>query len=320
MNELQVKVLNVTPAVVEFNFNEMLAYAKQLNAKYANLVFDEESVKEGKSTVAEIRKTQKSINDFKIKTKKELAEQVSLFEGQCKEIIAEFDGSVEFIQGQLDKYEETRRHNRRIEVQAFIDEALTVLPLEEKWRSQLILKDEWLNASLTNSKLKKAIMEDIEKLSAEQKSYYDKREVVNVKCELYSLKLSLAVALIPDNFYYLCDNYDGAAIDAKILDIAEKQSAAEKQAIENIRKQEEAKAQLAAQVEIEKAKSDAQAQVAEVLEVAATVAQSVEAFTPVERQEKEQMYKAAYNVRGSRAQLEALEKYMTASGIQFNKQ
>ena len=73
MNALEVKVLEVTPAVVKFNYSEMLEIAKEIKSEYEGLTFTEETVKQGKSTVAEIKKIQKSVNDFKIKTKKEFS-------------------------------------------------------------------------------------------------------------------------------------------------------------------------------------------------------------------------------------------------------
>ena len=77
MNALEVRVLEVKPAVVNFNYQEMSEYAKKLAEEYKGLVFDEETVKEGKKTVAELKKIQKSVNDFKVKTKKELTESLS---------------------------------------------------------------------------------------------------------------------------------------------------------------------------------------------------------------------------------------------------
>ena len=66
MNYLEVKVLEVTPAIVKFNYSEMSAFAKNLAEEYRGLTFDEETVKEGKKTVAELKKIQKSVNDFSV--------------------------------------------------------------------------------------------------------------------------------------------------------------------------------------------------------------------------------------------------------------
>lgn len=323
MNAVELKVLEVKLPEVFFNEQEILNYLDGELERFEGLVFTEDTAKDCKSTVTELNKLIKSVEDFRKQYKKQLSDPIAEFEKKCKLIVEKIEGVQEPLKLQAEQFEIKRRETRKVEIQSFIDEALTIMPLEDKWASKLILKDEWLLLSLSNPKAKKAIAEEIEKLSAEQKSYYDKLELVATKCEVFSLRLGLQIPLTPDSFYYMLEIHDGPQIEARIQLSAEKQAETEKQAIENIRRQEEAKAQAAAQAqaatEIEAVKAEAAAQVTEALEVAAAVTQSVEQFVPVEKQENEPMYKAEYAVRGTKSQLESLVNYMSASGIQFIK-
>lgn len=318
-NQVELKVLEVKMPEVFFNEQEILNYLDGELQRFEGLVFTEDTVKDCKATVTELNKLVKSVEDFRKQYKKQLSEPIAMFESKCKLIVEKIEGVQAPLKEQAENFEIMRKESRRVEIKGFIEEALLIVPLQPKWLSRFEFKEEWLNSSLSNSKAKKAIMDDIEKLATEQKSYYDKIEVVATKCELYSMKLGLKVALIPDNFYHLCDNYDGPEIDAKILSIAEKNAEAERIAIERIEAEAKAKAEKEAAVVIESVKEEAQAQVNAAVEMASEVAQSVEKFVPVEKVENEKTYKATFEVRGSKNQLEALVEYMTASGIQFNK-
>lgn len=323
MNAVELKVLEVKQPEVLFNEQEIGNYLAGILEKYDGLVFTDDTVKDCKATVTELNKMIKSVDAFRLKYKKELSEPITEFEKKCKTLIAQIEDVQEPLKLQAENFEIKRRADRKAEVEGFIAEVLDIVKLEPKYSDKLILKDEWLNISLTNPKVKKAIMDEAQILLSEQKSYYDKLELVATKCEVFSLRLGLKIPLTPDSFYYMLDTHDGPAIEERIKTVAERQAETEKEAIERIRREEEAKAQAIAQAqakaEIEQVKAESEVRVAEALEVASTVAQSVEQFIPVEKQAKDPIYKANYTVRGSKAQLEALVNYMTASGIEFIK-
>ena len=146
MNALEVRVLEVKPAVVNFNYQEMSEYAKKLAEEYKGLVFDEETVKEGKKTVAELKKIQKSVNDFKVKTKKELTESVSLFEAQCKDIISEFDEPINFISSQLEAFETERIRVKTLKIESIISQGYEQVGIEPKFQ-KVEFKSDWTNAT-----------------------------------------------------------------------------------------------------------------------------------------------------------------------------
>jgi len=340
MNNVELKVLEVKLPEVLFNEKEISNYLEGVLEKYQGLVFTDDTVKDCKTTVSELNKMVKSVDSFRLKYKKELAAPISEFETKCKSLVTQIENVLDPLKAQADKFEADRRIARKVEVEGFIAECLTIVALEEKYASQLVLKDEWLNVSVSTPKLKKAIMEDVKKLESEQTAYYDKKEIVITKCENYSMKFGLAVALIPDNFYHLLDNKTGVELDERIYDIAQKNAEAEKVAMESIKIEAERKANAQAQetirlaeveskrvlceqerlakIESDLIKANAQAEVTAALEVAATVTQAVDNIIAVETTDNK-MYSATFKVRGTKAQLEALVNYFEFANIQADK-
>lgn len=301
MNAVELKVLEVKQPEVLFNEQEISNYLSGILESYEGLVFTDDTVKYCKATVTELNKMIKAVDGFRLKYKKELLEPITAFENKCKMLIAQIEGVQEPLKLQADNFEIKRKAERRTEVEGYIAEVLEIVKLEEKWASRLTLKDEWLNVSLSNSKCKKAIVDEAEKLQAEQKSYYDKKEVVNTKSELYSMKFGLEIPLIPENFYHLLDNFDGVEIDRRIYEIAEKTKANEVAAIERIQRQAE-----------EKARIEATQQVAEIVE-------QVQVFIPVEHETQEKTFSVTLKIKATKSQMDSLKAYMDASGIEYGR-
>lgn len=317
--ELQVQVLKMQMPVVEFNTDEISSYLDQLLAKYDGLVFTEESAKECKSTIAELNKMAKSISAFRIEKKKELMSPVDIFEAQCKQLAAKIENVIEPLKLQADSFEERRKEEKRLQVKNWIDEALSIVRLEDRYASRVELKPEYLNATATPSKVKSDVMAQIKTLEAEQKSFYDKLEIVHTKCELFTLRMGLQVQLIPDTFFYLLDTHDGPSIENIIMLQAEKQQQAEQSAMARIRQQAEqeasTKAEAAAQVEIDRAKTVANQQV----EMMAAAVESMQEFIPVSAELEEKRLVATIKITATKSQMDALKAYMEASGIAYER-
>lgn len=317
--ELQVQVLRMEMPVVEFNTDEISNYLDNLLTKYDGLVFTDESAKECKSTIAELNKMAKSISTFRIEKKKELLAPVDLFEAQCKQLAAKIENVIEPLKMQADAFEERRKQEKRTQVEEWVKEALLVVPLEQKYADRVEIKSEYLNATATAPKVKTDIMAQIKSLESEQKSYYDKIEIIHTKCELFTLRLGLQVELVPDMFMHLVDTHDGATIESMIKAQAEKQQLAEQAAIERIRLQAEAKAKVeaeaAAQVEIDKVKAES----AQQIETISAAVEAIQEFVPVAAEVEEKRMTATIRITATKSQMDALKAYMEASGIGYER-
>lgn len=294
MNALEVRVLEVKPAVVKFNFEEMSAYAKQLSEEYKGLVFDENAVKEGKKTVAELKKIQKSVNDFKIKTKKELTESVSLFEAQCKDIISEFDEPINFISDQLEKYESERIRVKQLKIDSFISQGYEEVGIEPKFQ-KVEQGSDWLNATKSEKDLLQDIKYQLQICANNQTVYYQNVELIHTLVDSANVKYSLGVPMNPVSFVESLDYKTIDQIKESIISAAERQQAQE--------------------VEF-KAKAEREAN-AKAMETVSEVIENASKFIPVEANAEEPLKTISIMLQGTQAQFDAFKEYLKVSGMKY---
>jgi hypothetical protein len=293
MNTLEVRVLEVTPAVVKFNFDEMSQFAKALAEEYKGLTFDEETVKEGKKTVAELKKIQKSVNDFKVATKKDLTASVTLFETQCKNIIAEFDEPINFISSQLDTFEAERIRIKTLIANKLIQDFYEAQGVEPKFQT-VVFRPDWLNVTKKEKEIALDISYDVKECLAKQEQYYLNCKLVETYIKLANSEYQLGVSIDPKQF-------------VKMLDY---------KTISEVKETIEYQAQIQQEIEIDyKAKVAQQAERAAMVKVAEVVEQ-VNDFIPVEATQEEPKLNTTIRIRGTKAQFDALKKYLQASGIE----
>ena len=291
MNALEVRVLEVKPAVVNFNYQEMSEYAKKLAEEYKGLVFDEETVKEGKKTVAELKKIQKSVNDFKVKTKKELTESVSLFEAQCKDIISEFDEPINFISSQLEAFETERIRVKTLKIESIISQGYEQVGIEPKFQ-KVEFKSDWTNATKKESDIIEEISYQLKECANNQNTYYTNCELIETFVKLANSEYQLNVGLDAQTFIKM-DYMNLDQIKEAITQSAQRQQTSE-------------------QAYKEKVESQAQVKVAEIIEKAT---EQIEKIIPVESQ-GEPVYERTIKVKGTKAQLVAPKNYLEQVGIE----
>lgn len=293
MNALEVRVIEVKPAVVNFNYQEMSAYAKQLAEEYKGLTFDEETVKEGKKTVAELKKIQKSVNDFKVKTKKELTESVALFESQCKDIISEFDEPINFISNQLDVFETERVNNKTFRIKSLISLGYEQAEIEPKFQN-VAFKEDWLNITKKEKEIEEEIRYQLKECANAQDKYYSNCATIQKLVKIANLENQLNVGLDEQTFIKMLDYKTIEQIEELINQSADRQKKSEQEY---------------------KTKVETQAQVnaAEIIE---KVTEQIEKIIPVDRPEGEPVYERTIKIKGTKTQLVALKNYLEQVGIE----
>lgn len=291
MNALEVRVLEVKPAVVNFNYQEMSEYAKKLAEEYKGLTFDEETVKEGKKTVAELKKIQKSVNDFKVKTKKELTESVTLFETQCKDIISEFDEPINFISSQLEAFETERIRVKTLKIESIISQGYEQVGIEPKFQ-KVEFKSDWTNATKKESDIIEEISYQLKECANNQNNYYTNCELIETFVKLANSEYQLNVGLDAQTFIKM-DYMTLDQIKEAITQSAQRQQTSE-------------------QAYKEKVESQAQVKAAEIIEKAT---EQIEKIIPVESQ-GEPVYERTIKVKGTKTQLVALKNYLEQVGIE----
>lgn len=116
---LEIKIL--TPqdkflSAVEFNYDELKQGLQENLEKYQNLVFTEETMKEGKDTRAKLNKLKKALDDKRKDIKKQCLEPYNAFETKINELIALVDKPTLAIDNQIKAYEEALKEAKKQEI------------------------------------------------------------------------------------------------------------------------------------------------------------------------------------------------------------
>lgn len=214
MNELQVKTIELTPAVVEFNFDELSSVLDEQLSKYEGLEFTEKDVAACKKTITELNKGKKALNDYRLKTKKELTASVTEFENKCKELAGKFDAVINPLKEQADEFEENRKNEKRTKVQEIIDELIDKEGLNEKYAARLMILESHLNKSKSLKSIREDLTVKAEHLGIAQDKFEADQEVIKSHVQLINAKENLNLPESP--FVNLLDHKEVADIKAQI--------------------------------------------------------------------------------------------------------
>ena len=169
MNELKIIANNTTPAKIEFNYKEIEAQLNKVLEKYKGLVFTDETVKDCKKTIADLRKGQKSLDDFRKETKKILTESVTVFENDCKVLYSKFTEVIDPLKEQADHFETLRKEEKKKAVEQLIEKVVETYSLNRKYADNLVVEDSFLNSSMTISKIKEQLIVSADWLRKKQR-------------------------------------------------------------------------------------------------------------------------------------------------------
>lgn len=216
MNELKITTNTLTPAEVSFNCEEISKQLDLVLEKYTNLVFTEETDADCKRTMADLRKGKKAVNDFRLKTKKQLTESIKPFEDDCKELCKKFDEVIDPLKEQADLFETTRREDKRIEVQGLIDNLIEVYELPYKYSKELMITDNHLLKSVTI----KSIEEELDGQAIELANDRDQEEldIEFIKETVAKANKEKEVTLLAESYIRLMGSTDLSRIISSIHD------------------------------------------------------------------------------------------------------
>jgi len=172
MNNLQVETIKLEPAKVEFNHEQIERELEENLKKYEGLTFTEESTKELRATLAELRKGKKAVDEYRKKIKKELTEPVKKFENKCKDLNKRFDNVINPLKEQLDDFETKRREEKTTEIENLITQIITDYELTEQFAKELVVEDEML----AKSRSMKSIEDTLAFKASHLKTQQDKLE------------------------------------------------------------------------------------------------------------------------------------------------
>ena len=324
-NSVALRIIQTVPAVVNFNYEEIEANLDAVLVKYQGLVFTESTATECKKTIAELRKGQKALDDFRISTKKSLTESVTAFEKRCKVLHSKFETVISPLTTQNDQFELDRKEKKRVEIQGLIDALVVENGLTEAYALQLKISDEYYNKGKTI----KAIKAELSGIAKTAKLQQDKdaqdSQLIKAKVELANAQYQLTNPLMLDHYLRLLLYKSIAEIDLLITSDAQEISEREKKAAQlNFKATEEyAKDLLAKATEVPRHNGMSEAldrgyQGAQVsgYRGEAHIAQQAATFrsyTDTVTAPSKPLTTAVYEITGTEEQLSALEAYLDAN-------
>lgn len=306
MNELMVlqnklESATATPAVINFPIEEAKALVTEYMKKYENVVYSDDVIKQVKGDKQELNKVKKAINDFGIKTDKELSANIKAFRGDLKELVAMIEEPMDKIDAAIADFEERRKREKQLHCQNLIDDRLRKSTLTEKFASKVELKDQYLNVSFTMKQVEEDVMNQIANATAEQEKYNLQVSQIEQQVEMSNMRHGLNVELKASTFLSMLSfrQFD------EIKELIEKQAAEQKQSevqfADKIRAEEEKKATAATAAQVE------------------AIVESVQAFIPVEAALGEKVMTVTLRINATKSQMDALKTYMDTSGINYAK-
>lgn len=155
MNNLVEVQVQKSLGTITSNLDAVEASVQAFVADYENYVVSEDTVKDSKSLLADIRKQKKALDDERKKIKNEWNAPLDIFDSRAKEVIALYDKPIALINGQLSQFEEDRKAKRQEEITSIYNECKG--ELEEYVPLAHIYNSKWENATTTI----KSIREDI---------------------------------------------------------------------------------------------------------------------------------------------------------------
>lgn len=300
--------LNVTTGDMKItaNFDAFEKWIEERTHEYDGVVFTEDQKAAAKKSVAELRKTKKSVEDSLKDTKKLWLEPFEAFSDKVKALSAKLDVPIDYILKQVEEFESKRIAEREADIQRIYDENIgdmaDFLPLYK------IKSDKWTNASTSIKAITKELAEIVNsaragKMAIEAMVSEAKEEAL---CK-FKATLNLTDALDHINKY--------EAQKAEILKREEVKMKAEQEAriqAEIERAKQEERRKIAEEERIKKEAEEAAR--AEVMEEITTI--NEDAAAPLTMPES---IKAVYTVVGTEAELQELEMAMNSLGLYFER-
>ena len=228
------RIIETTPAVVKFNYEEMEANLDAVLVKYQGLTFTDSDAAECKKTIAELRKGQKALSEFRLKTKKELTESVTDFEKQCKKLHDKFETVISPLTIQNDQFELDRRELKRVEIQNVIDSLIADHLLSDKYAAKLVILEEYFNKGKAIKAIAKELAALADTLSVQEDKEAQDIDLIKTKVQLANAEYQLFEnALLPEPYLRLLEyNKSVAEIDLLINFDAQQIADREKKAAE----------------------------------------------------------------------------------------
>lgn len=317
-------LIKQTNGLIETNFEEAKKYLAEQTEAYTKLVFTEDTKKDAKDTVAQLRKDKKSLQDRVKQVSDEYMAPLNEFKAKANELIGLYDVPISAINEQIEAFEAKRIEEKKAAIAEYYNE---IIP-EDEWREviplDVIYNKKWENATTSAKAIKEEIMQrktDAKAAYSAIKAMHSDKEDEALAMYRKNFNLTEAIDHINRNEEYKREIAEQERIKAE-KEAEERRIKEQREAEERIRAEERAKieAEQAHQRELEEAERQKQAELEaleaqKAQEVAEAQAEAIEAFIPEDIEEPAEDY--SYTITLTKDAKEKLEMFMDSVGIEY---
>lgn len=281
--------------IIEENFEDAKKYLSEQLEAYKTVVFTEDTKKDAKDTIAQLRKDKKALQDKVRDAKKEYMRPFEEFMNRAEELIRLYDEPIDYINGQVADFEAKRKEEKIAQVRDFYIE---IIP-EAEWQAVLpfnkIFNPKWENATTSA----KSIKEDLMQFKENAKTAYNSIKAMHSDKEAEALEMYNRTLNLNECMDYL-NRYEEHK--REVLERERQREAEEKE--QRIRAEERAKMQQEQehQKEVEEAKEQA-------------TQATIEQFIPQDSTEETKEY--TYILRLTDECKKKVEMFMDSIGIEY---
>lgn len=298
-----VAVITQESAKISCNFDQVEQAIKGTLAEFEGVVFTEDSKTYAKKQVASLRKQKKEFQENLRDAKNQYMAPWNEVETRAKNLIALYDEPINFINGQVQAFEEKRIREKKEEIEAVYNE-LVPEDLQDYIPLECIYGAKWDNATTNMKTVRKEISEAVTKTQSEISVISSMgSDKVQEALDLYMANRNLAAAV-----KYISD------YEAKKKEIlaqqerreAERAEALRREEIEKIRREERARI-----AEEERIRNEAKREAVEEIK-------TVDEAAAASLTEKHSM-KVLYVVVGTMEELQEVEMAFNSWGLYYER-
>lgn len=152
-------VVGFTKNEIQDNFDEVKSNLQAQLSAYKDIAFTEDTKKDAKDTVAQLRKDKKALQDKIKAVKVEYMKPFEEFNSKAMELIGLYDEPINYINEQVAEFEEKRKAEKREQLQAIYYELVPEAEWQEVIPLTKIANPKWENATATVKSIKEEIMQ-----------------------------------------------------------------------------------------------------------------------------------------------------------------
>lgn len=157
MNELITQTID---GLIESNLETIADNIKAELSEYDNYVVSEETIKDGKDLLAQIRKERKELDDSRKDGKNRYMEKWNNFETKLKPVIALYDDFINRIDGQVKEVKKSRKQAKQERIKAIYEELIG--DLSEYAPLDFIYGSKWENATTSEKSIREEIQQSLD--------------------------------------------------------------------------------------------------------------------------------------------------------------